>query len=353
MNKWIWIYECKYMWISEYPNICEYLWITEYNWTSNQMNPRLTQIKNPLQESWPISVLSHNTIDWMPWQNGNSCCTNIAFPARKLLVSSRVWVTLWPFVTGHWMLYRTIVLVLKMPLCSISRIAGLLWLIHKVRRITGSRIWKQVCDYETLWIYEYANIWIYEYKYLNMNISESEYVSQHVQICEYKYANMNILITWILWSYISDPTWISSNSKPHPTSLVKSEESATSSKLQVVKQSQANFGRTLENALMFGHPLLIENCPETLDPILEPILLKQFIKSSAGNITIRLGDATIEYDANFKLYMTTNLRNPHYAPEVCVKVGIWLSDISIWKYLNINIWWISKNQYLNIWILDE
>lgn len=89
----------------------------------------------------------------------------------------------------------------------------------------------------------------------------------------------------------------------------------------MVKQSQADFGRTLENALMFGHPLLIENCPETLDPILEPILLKQFVKSSAGNITIRLGDATIEYDANFKLYLTTNLRNPHYAPEVCVKVG--------------------------------
>lgn len=37
---------------------------------------------------------------------------------------------------------------------------------------------------------------------------------------------------------------------------------------------------------------------------------------------IRLGDNDVEYDSNFKLYITTKLANPHYLPEVCIKVTI-------------------------------
>jgi dynein heavy chain len=91
--------------------------------------------------------------------------------------------------------------------------------------------------------------------------------------------------------------------------------------LKVVKQNQGNFVRTIENAVQFGSPVLLENVPESLDPILEPILLKQFIMAG-GVATIRLGDATIEYDKGFRLYITTKLRNPHYPPELCVKVNL-------------------------------
>merc|ERR1719473_2139141 len=37
---------------------------------------------------------------------------------------------------------------------------------------------------------------------------------------------------------------------------------------------------------------------------------------------IKLGEATIEYSPKFKFYMTTKLRNPHYLPEVSVKVTL-------------------------------
>ncbi len=30
----------------------------------------------------------------------------------------------------------------------------------------------------------------------------------------------------------------------------------------------------------------------------------------------------MEYDPNFRLYLTTKLRNPHYPPETCVKVNL-------------------------------
>lgn len=35
---------------------------------------------------------------------------------------------------------------------------------------------------------------------------------------------------------------------------------------------------------------------------------------------IRLGENVIEYSQDFRFYITTRLRNPHYLPEVSVKV---------------------------------
>ncbi|XP_022090689.1 dynein heavy chain 6, axonemal-like isoform X2 [Acanthaster planci] len=91
--------------------------------------------------------------------------------------------------------------------------------------------------------------------------------------------------------------------------------------LKVIKLTDANFLRTLENAIRIGMPVLLEEVGETLDPALEPILLKQtFVQG--GRLLIRLGDSDIDYDKNFRFYMTTKMSNPHYLPEVCIKVTI-------------------------------
>ena len=39
-------------------------------------------------------------------------------------------------------------------------------------------------------------------------------------------------------------------------------------------------------------------------------------------MTIKIGDSIIEYAKEFKFYMTTKLRNPHYLPEVSTKVTL-------------------------------
>lgn len=75
----------------------------------------------------------------------------------------------------------------------------------------------------------------------------------------------------------------------------------------------------------FGNPCLLENVGEELDPALEPVLLKQLFKQGNSQY-IRLGDHLVEYSRDFKLYMTTRLRNPHFLPEVSVKVSIKLSN---------------------------
>ena len=45
-------------------------------------------------------------------------------------------------------------------------------------------------------------------------------------------------------------------------------------KLNVIKLTDASYLRTMENAIQFGTPVLLENIGEEVDPILEPVLQK-------------------------------------------------------------------------------
>uniref|UniRef100_UPI00398E73BF dynein axonemal heavy chain 3 isoform X1 n=2 Tax=Pristiophorus japonicus TaxID=55135 RepID=UPI00398E73BF len=92
-----------------------------------------------------------------------------------------------------------------------------------------------------------------------------------------------------------------------------------SNRLGVIKLSDSNYVRILENAIQFGTPVLLENIGEELDPMLEPVLLKQTFKQQGVEV-MKLGENVIEYSHDFKFYITTCLRNPHYLPEIAVKV---------------------------------
>lgn len=69
--------------------------------------------------------------------------------------------------------------------------------------------------------------------------------------------------------------------------------------LSIIRLTQHDYMRVLENAIQFGQPALLENVEEELDAVLEPILLKQTFKH-AGAVCIKLGDAIVEYNANFR-----------------------------------------------------
>jgi dynein heavy chain len=82
-----------------------------------------------------------------------------------------------------------------------------------------------------------------------------------------------------------------------------------------------NLLRALENCIRLGKPLLLEDVGEQIEPALEPVLQKAVFKNGS-RMLIRLGDSDVDYDSNFRLYMTTKLPNPHYLPEVSIKVTI-------------------------------
>ncbi|RVE49566.1 hypothetical protein evm_005794 [Chilo suppressalis] len=89
--------------------------------------------------------------------------------------------------------------------------------------------------------------------------------------------------------------------------------------LKVIKLTDPNYVRVLENAIQMGLPVIMENIREQLDAVLEPILLRNIFRSG-GIDCLKLGDNILEYNHSFRFYITTRLSNPHYLPEVAVKV---------------------------------
>lgn len=81
------------------------------------------------------------------------------------------------------------------------------------------------------------------------------------------------------------------------------------------------FLKSLENCIRFGKPFLFENVDVELDPILDPILEKNFIMK-AGIKFIKLGDNAFDYNEDFRLYFTTKLANPKYTPEIMGKTMV-------------------------------
>ena len=64
--------------------------------------------------------------------------------------------------------------------------------------------------------------------------------------------------------------------------------------LDIIKQSDKDFLRTLENGIRFGRPVLMESIGEGLDAALEPLLLKQTFKQVKLDLTVQhhLGPGT-------------------------------------------------------------
>eukprot|EP00930_Biecheleria_cincta_P008309 TRINITY_DN10972_c0_g3_i1.p1 TRINITY_DN10972_c0_g3~~TRINITY_DN10972_c0_g3_i1.p1 ORF type:complete len:4176 (-),score=874.55 TRINITY_DN10972_c0_g3_i1:69-11708(-) len=91
--------------------------------------------------------------------------------------------------------------------------------------------------------------------------------------------------------------------------------------IAITKLSDGTYLRKLEACIRNGNSILIENVEEVLDPALEPVLLKALVKRG-GQLLLRLGTEDVPYDENFKFFVTTKMANPHYLPEICIKVTI-------------------------------
>lgn len=114
------------------------------------------------------------------------------------------------------------------------------------------------------------------------------------------------------WSLFIDPQAQASN-------WIKKMEKKNN--LEIVKFSFPDYMKKIETSVQLGYPVLIESVAEELEAPLDPLLYKTTFKQ-AGIVVISLGENVIEYSSNFRLYLTSKLRNPHYLPEVFNRVTI-------------------------------
>ena len=100
---------------------------------------------------------------------------------------------------------------------------------------------------------------------------------------------------------------------------ISARESANG--LKITQLADKMFRNALEECMAFGKPLLIENVEEELDPVLDPVLLKQVI-ATARSMKIVLSDKECDYNEAFSMAITTKLPNPHFTPELSAKATV-------------------------------
>ena len=81
------------------------------------------------------------------------------------------------------------------------------------------------------------------------------------------------------------------------------------------------YATLMEKFIEFGFPIILQNIGETIENVFAPILDKN-ITEVAGMKKIKWGDSDLQYHNDFQFYMTTKLPNPHYSPEICVKITL-------------------------------
>jgi dynein heavy chain 1 len=80
----------------------------------------------------------------------------------------------------------------------------------------------------------------------------------------------------------------------------------------------SGFQKSLETALRFGTPLLIQDA-ENIDPILNPILNKE-VRRIGGRNLVRLGNQDIDLSPTFFMVLTTRDPTHQFDPDICSRV---------------------------------
>ncbi|KAI8842138.1 dynein heavy chain and region D6 of dynein motor-domain-containing protein [Chytridium lagenaria] len=91
---------------------------------------------------------------------------------------------------------------------------------------------------------------------------------------------------------------------PSSQAIVWLKNFLSAKKPEIVKQHDENFLRTFELAIRFGKTLIVEDI-STIEPLFYPVLKRDLIKQGP-RFMIALGEKTVDFNENFRLYLVTS-----------------------------------------------
>ncbi|XP_011639724.2 dynein heavy chain 10, axonemal [Pogonomyrmex barbatus] len=90
--------------------------------------------------------------------------------------------------------------------------------------------------------------------------------------------------------------------------------------LKILSYTDADFLKQIELAIKYGLPVLVQDADE-VDHILDNVLSKN-IQTVAGRTFVIVGDKEINYDPQFRIYLTTKMTNPMLDPDLYAKAVV-------------------------------
>ena len=96
---------------------------------------------------------------------------------------------------------------------------------------------------------------------------------------------------------------------------IKSKENERG-QLKILRLGSKTTNQSIERSIQDGYPCLIENIDERIDAVLMPVIARQFIIKSSGKKKIKFAGKELDVHNDFRLFLHTQLSNPHYPPEI-------------------------------------
>lgn len=86
-------------------------------------------------------------------------------------------------------------------------------------------------------------------------------------------------------------------------------------------KEEKKFRDYLTQSIENGNVLILEGVESEVDPIMDPVLEKKFVKKGR-KLKINLGGVLTDFHTSFKLFITCKLSNPNFSPELSSKTTI-------------------------------
>jgi len=140
---------------------------------------------------------------------------------------------------------------------------------------------------------------------------QAKWIIEGLQADRVSFENAAIVCECSRWPLLIDP-------QLQGQKWIKGREGAD---MDIMQLTQAGWSKKIEMAVQNGKVLMIEAIGQEIDPLLDPLLGKQYVKKGRSFV-VKIGAEDVELANGFKLYLQTKMLNPHYKPETAAQCTI-------------------------------